>query len=152
MNINIKEEYFTLIVIAVGIILAVAISPKNSYFFINFAYYWVPQAIIIFILMYLFKFRLALIVGTSIALTFILIYFKLWVNSSSDPMAANIWLAYPVTIAGTFLTTSIYGLLTKSMFSISLMKEILVTIIVALSGFGAAMLLLCLSLIHCGWF
>lgn len=151
MKINIREKYLTIFIILIGIMVATILVPKDSYFFVNFAYFWGPQAIVLMVF-YLLKFHGSIIAGTSLVLTLTLIYFSLWISSSLDPMAANGWLGYLFTVLGAFVGALLYGLITRSNVLQKYTKVLMSTILFAGFGVVVVMYTLCTTVIYCRWF
>lgn len=124
-------------------IVAIVLSPKNTFFLSNFLYYWLPQAIV-FILLFIFKLRLAVIAGAALALTLSLIGYSMF----KDSMA---WIGYIFIIPAGFFGAMTYGLITKSKTSIPYNKVIIYSTISTLIGMGIVQFILCSTVMYCGW-
>ncbi len=144
LNSKVNEKSTAIIFLVISIIAATIISPKNIYFLGNFVYYWLPQAIV-FILLFIFKLRLAVISGTAIALTLSLIRYSLF----KDSMA---WLGYIFIIPVGFLSALIYGLITKSKISTPYYNVIVASTVCILIGMGIVQIILCSTVFYCGWY
>ena len=142
MNNRIDEKSTTIIFIIISIIVAILLSQKSTYFLANFAYYWLPQAVV-FILLFIFRVRLAVITGTAIALTLSLIGYSLF----KDAMA---WIGYVFIIPAGFLTSLVYGLTIKSKLSTPFSKVIIYSIVYNILGIGFVQFILCSTVMYCG--
>lgn len=143
MKYKINEKSITIISLLISILIAIILSPKNKFFLDNFAYYWLPQATV-FILLFVFKFRLAIIAGTSIALSLSLIGYSLF----KDSMA---WIGYIFIIPAGFFGAMSYGLITKSKTSTPYIKVIVNSTAFTIIGMGIVQFILCSTVMYCGW-
>lgn len=143
MNNRVNESSTTIAFLVISIIVAIILSPKNMYFLGNFAYYWLPQAIV-FILLFVFKLRLAVIAGAAIALTLSLIGYSMF----KDSMA---WIGYVFIIPAGFLGALTYGLVTKPKTSTPYNKVIIYSTVYTIIGMGIVQLILCSTVMYCGW-
>ena len=144
MNNKVNEKSTTIAFLVINIIIAIILSPKNIYFVGNFMYYWLPQAIV-FILLFVFKFRLAIITGTAIALTLSFIGYSMLKDSM-------VWIGYPFIISAGFLGALTYGLITKSKTSTPYVEVIIYSTVFTMIGMGIVQLILCSSTVmYCGW-
>lgn len=143
MNYKVNEKSTTMIFLLISIIVAIVLSPKNTYFLGNFLYYWLPQAIV-FLLLFIFKLRLAVIAGAAIALTLSLIGYSMF----NDSMA---WIGYIFIVPAGFLAAVSYGLVTKSKISIPYNEVIAYSTIYTIIGMGIVQFILCSTVMYCGW-
>lgn len=95
---SIYEIIFTIFCIAIGISVATYISPKNSYFFGNFIFYWLPQALVLAII-FIARYKFPIICGVALLLSVYLACFHLWVFSNSQPESMA-WLGYIFSLPG----------------------------------------------------
>ena len=150
MKYETNEKSITIVLFIISLIVAIVSSPKTAYFLSNFLWYWVPQAIVISLL-YVFKFRLAIIAGAILALTIDLALYEIWTNLSKDPMVANIWIGYLFTIPGAFVGAVLYGLKIKHEVSISYKEVIISSTIFSVIGIGIIQFILCSTVMYCGF-
>ncbi len=150
MKYEANEKSITIVLFVISLIVAIVSSPKTAYFLSNFLWYWVPQAIVISLL-FIFKFRLAIIAGAILALTIDLALYEIWTNLSKGPMVANVWIGYLFTIPGAFVGALLYGLKIKNETSISYKKVIINSAISTIIGIGIIQLILCSTVIYCGF-
>jgi integral membrane sensor domain MASE1 len=143
LNNKVNEKSTTIVFLVISIIIAIILSPKNIYFLGNFAYYWLPQAIV-FILLFVFKLRLAVIAGAAIALTLSLIGYSMF----KDSMA---WIGYVFIIPAGFLGALTYGLITKSKITTPYDEVIISSTVCTIIGIGIVQLILCSTVMYCGW-
>ena len=135
--------------VLLSILIAIILAPKNSYFFSNFAYYWVPQAIVL-ILLFVFKVRIPVMVGASLAMTVVLISYFLWISSLTDRSSGMAWIGYFMAIPGAFVGTLFYHFFTKSKQENTYMKTIISSMLSALLIMGMIQIILCSTVFHCG--
>jgi len=147
---EVNEKIIAIVLLIISLIVAIISSPKNTYFLSNFLWYWIPQAIVIGLLL-AFKFRLAIIAGAILALTIDLALYEIWTNSSKDPMIANVWVGYLFTIPGAFIGALLYGLKIKNKVSISYKKVIINSTIFTIIGIGIMQLILCSTVMYCSF-
>lgn len=142
MNYKINEKSTTITFLLISIIIAIILSPKNMYFLSNFSYYWLPQAIV-FLLLFVFKLRLAVIAGAALALTLSLIGYSMF----NDSMA---WIGYIFIVPAAFLSSLSYGLVTKSKISTPYNKVIIYSTVYTIIGMGIVQIILCFTVMYCG--
>lgn len=97
-RISIQEIIFTLSCILIGVAAAVMIAPKNSYFFSNFTFYWLPQAVLLATLL-ITRCRLPVICGVALILSGHLVCFNFWISSKPHPDSMT-WLGYLFSLPG----------------------------------------------------
>jgi len=95
---SIYETVFTIFCISIGVAVATYLSPKDSYFFGNFTFYWLPQAIVLAIL-FIARYKLPIICGTALILSAYLACFHLWLFSKPHPESMA-WLGYIFSFPG----------------------------------------------------
>lgn len=139
---KINEKSVTLFFVLLGVSVITMILPKNTYFFPNFLYIWVPQAIIFSVLLIL-KLRLAVIAGSSIVLTISVLYYWMYIK---DAMS---WIGYFFILPGGFLGAMIYGLATKSATSIECDEAIIQSAVCTTIGIMIVQFILCSTVMHC---
>ena len=140
---RIDEKSIAVVFLLISIIVAIVLSPKNTYFLGNFLYYWLPQAIVVIVLL-LLRLRLAVISGAVFALTLSLIGYSMF----NDSMA---WIGYMFIIPVGFLGAMTYGLITKSKKSIPYTKVIIYSTVSTMIGIGIVQFILCSTVMYCGW-
>jgi len=143
LNNKVNEKSTTITFLAISIIVAMILSPKNIFFLGNFAYYWLPQAIV-YILLFVLKIRLAVIAGASLSLTSTLILYWLWLLSNFASLLSNslALLVYSFIIPGAFIGALIYGLIIRTSVSSSYVKVICIATIATLTASGIGSMLL----------
>ena len=140
---KVNEKSITITFLLISIIVAIVLSPINTYFLGNFLYYWLPQAII-FILLFVFKLRLAVIAGTALALTLSLIGYSMF----NDSMA---WIGYVFILPAGFFGAITYGLITKSKRSTPYNEVIIYSTVSTIVAMGIVQFILCSTVMYCGW-
>lgn len=103
-----SEKLFVLLWVLFGFSVAVSLAPKDAYFLPNFAFFWLPQLVLL-IIAHLCKLRPAMIAGVAFALASHLAVFAIWLRSREHPDSMA-WLGYMFSLpgAGIGLLTSIY--------------------------------------------
>ncbi len=139
MKYKVNEKSITITFLLISIIVAIVLSPLNIYFIGNFLYYWLPQAII-FILLFVFKLRLAVIAGTALAL--------IGYSMFNDSMA---WIGYVFILPAGFFGAMTYGLITKSKRSTPYNEVIIYSTVSTIVGMGIVQFILCSTVMYCGW-
>ncbi len=143
MKYKVNEKSITITFLLISIIVAIFLSPKNTYFLGNFLYYWLPQAII-YILLFVFKLRWAVIAGTALALTLSLIGYSMF----KDSMA---WIGYMFILPAGLFGAMTYGFITKSKTSTPYNEVIVYSTVSTIIGMGIVQFILCSTVMYCGW-
>ena len=138
-----NEKTTTGFLLLISIIVAVFLSPKDTYFLGNFSYYWLPQAIV-YTLLFALKFRLAIIAGAIIALTMSLIGYSMF----NDSMA---WIGYIFIVPVGFFGSMSYGIFLKSKEKIPFMEALVSAIFYPIVAIATAQFILCSTVMYCGW-
>jgi len=95
---SIYEIVFTILCVSIGVAVATYLSPKDKYFFGNFTFYWLPQAIVLAILL-LARYKLPVLCGAALVFSAYLACFHLWVFSRPHPESMA-WLGYLFSFPG----------------------------------------------------
>ncbi len=95
---SIYKNVFAVFCILIGVAVAIYLSPKDSYFFENFIFYWLPQAIVIAIL-FIARYKVPIICGAALILSTYLVCFYLWIFSKPHPESMA-WLGYVFSFPG----------------------------------------------------
>lgn len=94
--------------IILGIVISIFLSTFDKYFLRNFAYYWMPQVIVLVVLC-LTKVKAEFIAGTSLVMLTFLSAFYFWAKES-EPM---VWLLYLFSYPGILVGTCAVGYIVK---------------------------------------
>lgn len=142
-----NEYYIALFSILFGVIVAIGLSPKNEYFFGNFLSYWVPQAIIIALLMVL-RFRPAVISGCAIVLFVYLTCYWAWMHSlpARESLA---WLGYYFSLPGAIIGSIIAGIDSKYHLYNQIFKTILISAFLTFIGLFLNQIIVCGTIMCC---
>ena len=149
MKNNNIEIALTSAVVFLGVLVAAVLAPKNEYFFGNFIFYWLPQLIIISLLLIL-KYRLAVVSGCAFIMALYLVLYGAWV--SSQPKDGLIWLGYVFSIPGAAL-----GALAAGYFLKVRIRETTVFIAIAVTSLASAVGVIvnqaavCSTVMYCGY-
>ena len=81
-----------------GVVVAALLSPKDAYFMGNFMFYWLPQGIVLAVLLF-FVSRPAVLSAVAVVLAVYLALFGVWVFSRPNPEAMA-WLGYLFSLPG----------------------------------------------------
>jgi hypothetical protein len=103
-----KNNHLVALTIILGIVISIILSPFDKYFIGNFAFYWVPQAIVLVVL-FLTKVKTEFIAGTSLVMLTFLCAFYFWAKES-EPM---VWLLYVFSYPGILVGTFAVGYIAK---------------------------------------
>ncbi len=95
---SIYEIVFTVFCISIGMAVAIYLSPKDSYFFGNFIFYWLPQALVLAIL-FIARYKFSIICGAALILSLYLACFHFWLFSKPRPESMA-WLGYIFSFPG----------------------------------------------------
>lgn len=99
MQFKTNERFFSIVIILMGIIIAMMLTPKDRFFLANFLLAWIPQGIIIGLLIAT-KMHTSIITGCAFIMTLYLI-------------AYPFTLIYLISISGAFIGAFIVGITIK---------------------------------------
>lgn len=142
-----QEIIFTLCCILIGVVAAATIAPKNSYFFSNFMFYWLPQAALLAILL-ITRCRLPIICGVALILSGYLVCFNLWA-SSRPHLDSMTWLGYIFSFPGAAIGAFISIPIIKHFKIYSSPTLGCVAFLVTLAGIALNQAFICTTLMYC---
>ena len=138
-----------MLVLFIGFIAAILISPMNKYFLGNFLWFWLPQATIISLL-FIIKVRSSIITGCTLIMTIHLIFYWFWISSSSDPSSTMAWIGYLFSIPGAFIGSFLFATLIKK-YQFSNTIIIIGASVSTFIGIAIIQLGLCCTVLYCGF-
>ncbi|MEQ1533984.1 MAG: hypothetical protein ABL906_10515 [Sideroxydans sp.] len=94
-----NESFFLFLGVLAGVIVAAVLAPWDDYFLANFMFYWIPQAVILGVLMSVSS-RPAAVAGTAIILAFYLAAYWAWLHHVKSDDAGLAWLGYLFSLPG----------------------------------------------------
>lgn len=145
------ENQVATLCVVLGVAVAFALAPRDSYLFMfgNVAFFWLPQAIILGVLIPLSS-RAAVISGTAIVLALYLATFGAWVFSRVPPDSMA-WLGYIFSLPGAGLGALIGMLVVRQRnFGTAFIAGIVSALYTAL-GLGVNQTLICNTVMSCGF-
>lgn len=131
-----------------GVAVAALLSPKDGYFIGNFAFYWVPQAITLGVVLF-FVSRPAVLSGVAVVLALYLALYGAWVFSRPHPESMA-WLGYLSSLPGAGLGAIAGALYVKRQ---SYKKAAIAGVVAAsftLVGLAANQIVVCSTVMYCG--
>lgn len=147
-----NESLFLLPSVLSGVAVAVLLSPKDDYFLGNFAFYWLPQAIVLAVLL-VFVSRPAVLSGVAIVLAIYLALFGAWVFSRSHPDSMA-WLGYLSSLPGAGLGAIVGALYVERVDRQGYTRAAIAGAVAALftfSGLALNQLVVCSTEMYCGF-
>ena len=133
--------------VLVGLCVAVAISPKNTFFLQNVAFYWGSQLCVI-VCMLPFKPRPAIVAGSAISLAIYLALFNAWLTSQQHPESLA-WLGYIFSLPGAVVAGIAVVLWHRRLQSMNAVKTSLTAAVVTATGIAINQTIICSTLLHC---
>jgi len=105
------ERYAAIACVSLGLLVAVLLAPKNSFFLSNVGFYWASQLGVLALAL-LFKPRAAMVAGVALALAVYLAAFGAWLFTRTRPDAMA-WLGYvfslPGAVVGAIAAAALHG-------------------------------------------
>jgi hypothetical protein len=144
-----NESFVLLPCVLAGVAVAVVLAPKDDYFFGNFMFYWIPQAIVLGILIP-FTSRPAVVSGAAAILALYLAAYGAWHFSRPHPESMA-WLGYIFSLPGAAIGAIVGGIFIKQR---SYQRAMVVGAIAAAStlvGLALNQLLVCSTVMYCGF-
>lgn len=132
-----------------GIVVAALLSPKDAYFIGNFAFYWLPQAVVFAVLLF-FVSRPAVMSGVAVVLALYLALYGAWVFSRPHPESMA-WLGYLFSLPGAGLGAIAGALYVKRQ---SYRRAAMAATVAALFTFGGLAInqaVVCSTVMYCGF-
>jgi hypothetical protein len=93
-----SEHIAAVSLVTAGLIVAAVLAPKNRFFLANFAWYWLPHAAVLGLLV-LLKVRPAVVAGCALVLAAFLAGYGAWIFTRPQPEPLA-WLGYLFSIPG----------------------------------------------------
>jgi len=134
---------------AIGLFVAALLSPWNRYFLGNLAEFWLPHAVMLFVLLAL-RCRPGVIAGVALVLACYLAAYAMWVQSLSG-VQGLVWLGYTFSLPGAAIGALVgFGVMRERPMGGAAMA---MGAGVGFTFVGLAMnqALICSTLMHCGW-
>ena len=146
--VSVNQERWTAIACALlGIAVAALLSPKNSYFLGNFAYFSVPQLGVIGAAM-LVRPRAACLAGIALAGAIYLAAFGIWQATHVRPEAMT-WLGYFFSLPGALLGALAAAVIGGRRLDFSGLKSLTLSALVVLAAVSVNQVAVCGTVIHC---
>jgi hypothetical protein len=134
-----------------GILVASVLAPWDEYFFGNFAFYWLPQAVVLGILMSVYP-RPAAISGAAVVLAAYLAAFGAWLFFRSHSHAESLaWLGYLFSLPGAAIGATAGAVFAKRRNFHPAETVGMVVAVPALVGLVLNQTLICSTLMHCSF-
>ena len=143
------EWQATMASVLLGVCIAVAISPKDSFFLGNFIIYWGPQAVIL-IFLSLASRNHSVVASTAVILALYLAAFNFWVTSHirPDPLALA-WLGYLFSLPGAAIGATFGAFLIAAGFIPRFISLAALSAFCTLLGLVLNQLVVCSTVMHC---
>ncbi|MEI2812656.1 MAG: hypothetical protein V9E91_02260 [Burkholderiaceae bacterium] len=93
-----SERLSLIMSVLAGLLVSIWLSPWDTYFWGNFAIFWIPQLVILVVLLF-FVTRQAVLTGIAAVLALYLALFSAWASSSSSHDGLT-WLGYLFSLPG----------------------------------------------------
>lgn len=145
-----NESFALLLCVLAGVVVAIVLAPKDDYFLGNFMFWWIPQAIVLSILIS-FTSRPAVVSGAAVILAIYLAAYGAWISLSATNDNGLSILGYLFSLPG-----AVVGAIAGAFFikQRNYLRAVVVGSVVAAStlvGLALNQLLLCKTLIYCGF-
>jgi hypothetical protein len=145
-----NESFALLPSVLAGVAVAIVLAPKNDFFFGNFMFYWIPQAIVLGILIS-FTSRPAVVSGVAVILALYLAAYGAWLFFTTTDDAGLAWLGYLFSLPGAAIGAIAGALFIKQR---NYQRAMIVGAIAAVSslvGLVLNQLLICSTVMYCGF-
>jgi hypothetical protein len=145
-----NESFVLLLCLVLGVVVAAVLAPKGEYFFMNFAFYWIPQIVVVGILVP-FSSRPAVVSGAAIILSVYLVVYGIWLTLTKTDDAGLAWLGYLFSLPGGAIGAEVgANFIKKNNFQ----RAMVVGAFAAASttfGLVANQLIICNTVMYCGF-
>jgi hypothetical protein len=137
--------------ISLGVGVAIYLSPKDEYFAGNFAYFWLPHAVILAVLV-LIRARFASVAACAFVMTAYLVAFDTWVSTLS-PRDGLAWVGYLFALPGAAVGAIVSVLVLARVPVRNVLRGAgsisIVTALLTVAGLSANQAVLCATVMHC---
>jgi len=145
-----NESFALLPSVLAGVVVAIVLAPKDDYFFGNFMFWWIPQAIVLGILIS-FTSRPAVVSGAAVILAIYLAAYGMWLSLTSTNDNGLAILGYLFSLPGAAVGAIAGAFFIKQR---NYQRAVVIGSVAAastLAGLALNQLLLCNTLMYCGF-
>lgn len=132
-----------------GVAAAAVLSPMDSFFAGNFAFYWVPQLAVLAALLF-FSPRPAVLAGVAVTMAIYLILFGAWVFSRPQPESMA-WLGYLFSLPGAGVGAIVGSIFINRGHHIRATAVAAISVIFTFVGLSLNQIIICSTVMYCGW-